>query len=286
MKAYHYPHHCHQPTGPYSTVAPHKPYSTEDRFMLLKEGDPLDSAVDFWVKNQWIPLKDLGRDYGPTYRESLHIPARRPLKESKHRRDFSYESVSQVIGYNPETGKISLLKQRKGKSPSNPEDLGVQTERGYHYVNILGRRVFAHRLAWFLHYKTWPKHPIDHINGNPADNRIVNLREAPCGLNSQAHRRKRENSTSKYRGVCRPKSMNHLDKPWLVQARKGPTVVYGGHYANEDDAARAYDKIARTLGFPDEALNVTHFPHLADSPERVGPATKTADKTLEPTDSP
>lgn len=46
-----------------------------------------------------------------------------------------------------------------------------------------GRGYYVHRLAWFYVHGRWPQQQIDHINGDPHDNRIANLREATVEQN-------------------------------------------------------------------------------------------------------
>ena len=57
---------------------------------------------------------------------------------------------------------------------------GFENKDGYLILNVWlknGRkRVTLHQLVWVLNYGAFPS-MIDHINGNPKDNRVENLRE-------------------------------------------------------------------------------------------------------------
>ena len=48
---------------------------------------------------------------------------------------------------------------------------------GYYTINVGGRAHGAHRVIWRIVHGSWPKYEIDHINGNPGDNRLVNLQD-------------------------------------------------------------------------------------------------------------
>ena len=45
-------------------------------------------------------------------------------------------------------------------------------------------KYYGHRLAWLLHYGTWPEGVIDHINRDKTDNRISNLRDTTTQVNN------------------------------------------------------------------------------------------------------
>ncbi len=81
---------------------------------------------------------------------------------------------------------------------------------------------------------------LDHINGNPADNRIKNLREATQSQNN-GNRKKQKNCSSIYKGVC---WNNAVDK-WLVQIAIEGKGKYLGHFINERDAGLAYNIAAK-----------------------------------------
>lgn len=60
---------------------------------------------------------------------------------------------------------------------------GTPNKDGYLSINFKGKFVLAHRLVWVLHNGDWPQHEIDHLNGDPRDNRIENLRDVPHAIN-------------------------------------------------------------------------------------------------------
>ena len=82
--------------------------------------------------------------------------------------------------YDAETGTI----RHKGKD--RPVKGG--TKRGG-YLNVsVGpknhqQNILLHRMAWALYYGRWPSQ-IDHINGDPTDNRLCNLREVSHSENN------------------------------------------------------------------------------------------------------
>lgn len=83
-----------------------------------------------------------------------------------------------------------------GKFAGQPA-LSAPDKRGYLTGNLLGRPVKAHRVIWALVHGEWPVE-VDHINGDPADNRLVNLRAVSHAVNGRNLKRKSNNTS----GVC------------------------------------------------------------------------------------
>ena len=79
---------------------------------------------------------------------------------------------------------------------------------------------------------------IDHINGNPLDNRKENLRHVTHAQN-QCNSIARGGS-SKYKGVCWKKERGK----WFVQIQKNGKRCHLGYYKTEQDAAIAYNEAA------------------------------------------
>ena len=55
---------------------------------------------------------------------------------------------------------------------------GSLDKDGYLIIKVKGKQFKAHRIVWLLHYGSFPKSEIDHINRIRTDNRIENLRES------------------------------------------------------------------------------------------------------------
>ena len=116
--------------------------------------------------------------------------------------------------------------------------------RGIRHGSILGRSLTAHRVAWAVHYGSWPQHEIDHINGDPSDNRIENLRDVTHGENLKNMGVRRDNSSG-HTGVT------FMKKPslWVAQASVNGRNTFLGAFKNIEDAISARDKANKDLGF-------------------------------------
>jgi len=68
-------------------------------------------------------------------------------------------------------------------------------------IRINDELYFAHHLAWLYHYGDFPKYQIDHIDHNPSNNRISNLRDVPHISNIQ-NQSLRSTNKSGVTGVC------------------------------------------------------------------------------------
>lgn len=85
---------------------------------------------------------------------------------------------------------------------------------GYFDTCIDKKRYQNHRLIWLLHYGYYPVE-IDHIDGNPSNNRIENLREATRKENCR-NRKVSVLNTSGCKNVCWHKKT----KKWMVAVNK------------------------------------------------------------------
>lgn len=106
--------------------------------------------------------------------------------------------------------------------------------RGYGVGSVFGFDFLAHRVAWAIHYGKWPSGEIDHINGNPSDNRIENLRDVDHKDNMR-NVKKLSTNTSGVVGVCWD---NYYGK-WLATIHNGKKQESIGRFDDFQDAVQA-----------------------------------------------
>lgn len=101
---------------------------------------------------------------------------------------------------------------------------GSSDKKGYVRVFIDKKPYLAHRIIFAMHHGYVSNH-IDHIDGNPANNNIDNLREATWTQNNQ-NSKLRVTNTSGSKGVCWDTKVNK----WKVRIRFNNTRRTIGYF--------------------------------------------------------
>lgn len=160
---------------------------------------------------------------------------------------ITQERLRELLDYDPETGLFVWL-QRDEIAGSDKiwnkkhagKTAGYLSGLGYRPIKIDGHKYLAHRLAWLYVNGRWPAAFIDHINGNRADNRIANLREATQSQNQQ-NRGLTKHNTSGRKGV----SWRRDIRKWSAQIAVSSKQIFLGYFTCPDAAAAAYEAAAR-----------------------------------------
>jgi len=102
---------------------------------------------------------------------------------------FPASELHHCYRYDAFTGRIRPIDPRRkfafehARNPSNPPSSST-----YRIIWLNGTHVDEHHIVFALHHGRWPRlHEgleIDHINRNPLDNRIENLREVTTSQNA------------------------------------------------------------------------------------------------------
>lgn len=154
---------------------------------------------------------------------------------------LTHNRLVDVLEYDPQSGTF-YWKKRTSNRIKVGNVAGRSHILGYRQIGIDGETFWEHRLAIFYVTGAWPKEDVDHINGNPRDNRFENLR---CATHQQNIHNARgwSNATSKFKGVSRC-SDGKRRKRWLAQIKHNGKWRYLGRYHTEEEAGRAYDAAA------------------------------------------
>ena len=122
--------------------------------------------------------------------------------------DLSIETINEFFVY--KDGNL-LNKIGRGTTAKKGEIAGRKDSNGYRQITFNKKSYQAHRIIYFMHHGYVPK-IIDHINGNPSDNHIENLRDVTVEQN-QHNAKLRLDNTSGYKNVTLDKRSNK----WYVQ---------------------------------------------------------------------
>ena len=141
------------------------------------------------------------------------------INQSKVKELFKYENGVLYWKVKP-SSKISI-----------GDTAGCIVPRGYICTTIEKKRHYNHRLIFLYHHGYMPEF-LDHIDGNPSNNNIENIRPATSSENSM-NRKLRCDSGSGIKGV----GWNKKSRKWRVNLNRNRITIYLGSYSSLFDAA-------------------------------------------------
>lgn len=161
---------------------------------------------------------------------------------------ITYERLREVLDYDEETG-VFTWKVRNGFKMSGME-AGTINHDGYKRIAIDKRHYMAHRLAWLYIHGYFPEHEIDHIDRDPSNNKINNLRESSRSCNC-SNRNVRSDSSSGVTGVLFRKDNGMWTSNIVILGKR----THLGQFKTKLNAAKARYMAELDSGF--ELCNTT-----------------------------
>jgi hypothetical protein len=149
--------------------------------------------------------------------------------------------VKELVRYDASSGKLFWLKSvARWIKPGDEAGTKVKNATDITLDKITYR---AHRIIWLLMTEQGPGHEIiDHIDGNPHNNKFENLRLATHHQN-QCNQKRRSDNTSGLKGV----SWSEERKKWQAGISvKGKRIALG-RFNTKEEAYLAYCKAAKKM---------------------------------------
>lgn len=162
----------------------------------------------------------------------------RSITDQEMREKLTAPQLREAVSYDAATGTFVRLKRTSRQLAG--EVAGNRRSDGYIKFRVGGIEYFAHRLAWLHFYGEWPSKHIDHIDGNPSNNAISNLRLASDGENAQNQWRASKKNKAGLLGVS-----FHKCGYWRARIavnKKSKTI---GYFKTAAQAYEAYLKAKR-----------------------------------------
>jgi len=149
--------------------------------------------------------------------------------------------VKELVRYDASTGKLFWL-QSVARWIKPGDEAGTKVK---HAIDItLDKTTYrAHRIIWLLMTGQDPGGAIiDHIDGNPHNNKFTNLRLATHHQN-QCNQKVRSDNTSGFKGV----TWDQNRKKWSSSIHAKGKRIFLGRFNTKEEAYRVYCEAAKEL---------------------------------------
>lgn len=145
------------------------------------------------------------------------------------------ERLREVLHYSLDTGEWRWLVTLASAAPAGKK-AGSMGQDGYRKIKIDGRHYRGPRLVFLYMIGRWPVDQVDHVDGNPENDRWENLREATTAQN-QANTRKHLDSNSRFKGTTNSKYSRR--KPYVARIQVDGERIFLGYFSTPEAAHAA-----------------------------------------------
>ena len=152
---------------------------------------------------------------------------------------LSADYVRSILDYDKETGNLRWKPRQTRRGLWNikfaGKIAGTSETDGRRKIVLKGKPYQHSHVAWVIVTGEWPRHEVDHLDTNPANNKWSNLREATRV--QQLHNRcVMGNSTTGLKGVHKNKHGTTYNARIRVKGRR----LFVGNFPTAEDAHAAY----------------------------------------------
>lgn len=162
------------------------------------------------------------------------------------------------LNYDPETGRLTWKRRARRWFKSDADckrwntrfadAAALNSLDGPRYLTgtFFGQKVATHRVAWAMFYGEWPE-IVDHIDGDPKNNRIENLRSVSHTENNRNQRRSQIGKS----GRAGVRFCKHIGR-WSMQIRCDNRGRISQSFKTMQEAIAAHDKWKKRLGYHED----------------------------------
>ena len=155
------------------------------------------------------------------------------MKSPRESAEEMESAIRELLFYDPDTGLLHWKIRKSGVRRNRVA--GHIRKSGYIVLEINGKTLRSHRVAWFLYYGKWPENEIDHIDRNPSNNKIDDLRDVSHRVNMGNGKGHKAGRLVGARLATRNKT-----NPWEAQIHVDGKKVHLGYFPTEQAAHEKY----------------------------------------------
>jgi hypothetical protein len=159
----------------------------------------------------------------------------------------SAKYLASLLDYDPETGSL-IWRPRPATSKVNKtfnakcakKEAGAHESWGYRQIRIDGRLTMAHRIIWKMMTGSEPPDHLDHVDGNVANNRWINIRAA-TSFSNRWNAGLRRNNTSGFPCIYPLHTKRPTSKKFRVVMYVNQRKTLIGDFHTFEEAKAAYE---------------------------------------------
>lgn len=175
---------------------------------------------------------------------------------------ITQKELKEIFNYDEKTGVV-VNRVKRGRAEKDKE-AGSIMSNGYRYIMIDQKRYLTHRLAWLYVHGYMSENMIDHIDRNPLNNQINNLREVSrqCNMRNSSDSR---NNKSGVKGIIWDKNTNK----WRARIMVDKKNIHLGSYTDFDNAVCARLAGEQCVGWDKCDSNSSAYQYVKKMFERI-----------------